>query len=71
MEGICLRDKLRAARIAKNLSGRGLARLAGLKECSCPSWENGNSIPNVRHALRLARALDTTVEALFVGEVDG
>lgn len=71
MEGICLRDKLRAARIAKHLSGRGLARLAGLKECSYPLWEKGNSIPNVHHALRLARALGTTVEALFGGEVDG
>lgn len=66
-----MRYKLRAARIAKHLSGRGLARLAGLKECSYPSWENGNSIPSVRHALRLARALDTTVEDLFGGEVDG
>lgn len=66
-----MRYKLRAARIAKHLSGRGLARLAGLKECSYPSWENGNSIPSVRHALRLARALDTTVEELFGGEVDG
>lgn len=65
-----MRYKLRAARIAKHLSGRGLARLAGLKECSYPSWENGNSIPSVRHALRLARALDTTVEELFGGEVD-
>lgn len=66
-----MRDKLRAARIAKHLSGRGLARIAGLKECSYMSWENGNSIPNVRYALRLARALGTTVEDLFGGEVDG
>lgn len=66
-----MRDKIRTARIAKHLSGRGLARLAGLKECSYPSWENGNSIPSVRHALRLARALGTTVEDLFGGEVDG
>ena len=71
MEGICLRDKLRAARLEKHLSGRGLARLAGLKECTYPLWEKGDCIPTVHNAIRLARALNTTVEELFGGEVDG
>lgn len=71
MEGICLRDKLRAARIEKHLSGRGLTQLAGVKQSAYSLWEQGKTIPNVRHALRLARALGTTVEELFGGEVDG
>ena len=66
-----MRDKLRAARMEKHLSGRGLARLAGLRECTYPFYEKGNCVPNVYNAIRLARALGTTVEDLFGGEVDG
>lgn len=66
-----MRDKLRAARIEKHLSGRGLTQLAGVKQSAYSLWEQGKTIPNVHHALRLARALNTTVEDLFGGEVDG
>lgn len=66
-----MRDKLKAERMEKHLTGRGLTQLAGVTQGAYSLWEQGKATPSVHNALRLARALDTTVEDLFGGEVDG
>jgi molybdate-binding protein/DNA-binding XRE family transcriptional regulator len=58
-------NNVRSIRSALGLSQQELARIAGVTRQSVNSIEAGRYVPNTRVALRLARALDCTVERLF------
>lgn len=56
---------LRAQRLQRGLSQGALADLAGVSRQALWAVESGRQVPSTAFALRLARALDCTVEALF------
>ncbi len=58
-------SRLRSRRESLDLSQGALAELAGLTRQTINAIEAGRSTPGVDVALRLASALDTSVEALF------
>jgi putative transcriptional regulator len=60
-----LRNRLREARTIRNLTQGHLAELIGVSRKTINTVENGIFIPSTVLALRLASALDTTVERLF------
>jgi putative molybdopterin biosynthesis protein len=60
-----LSSRLRVERVARGLSQEKLARRAGITRQSYAAIEAGTSIPATDVALRLARALSTSVEGLF------
>ena len=55
-----------ALRLAKNLTRTELAQRADVRRGSVERAESGIGC-NVKTALRIARALDATVESLFAG----
>ena len=57
--------RLKEARTAAALTQAGLAERAGVSRKTINTVENGVFIPSTLLALDLARALETTVEALF------
>ena len=60
-----LNNRLREERARRNLTQADLATLVQVSRKTINTVENGVFIPSTVLALRLARALDTTVEALF------
>lgn len=58
-------DRLRLTRLARGLSQGDLARTAGVTRQAISGIESGRWSPSLDVALALARALDSTVEALF------
>ena len=60
-----LRNRLREARGEKGLTQGQLAELIGVSRKTINTVENGVFTPSTILALKLARALETTVEALF------
>ncbi|MEE9247213.1 MAG: substrate-binding domain-containing protein [Dehalococcoidia bacterium] len=60
-----LDNRLRPARLAAGLSQERLARVAGISRQAYASIEAGRSVPSTEVALRVARALMSTVESLF------
>ena len=60
-----LRNHLRDSRARHNLTQAELATLVGVSRKTINTVENGVFVPSTILALRLARALKTTVEALF------
>jgi putative molybdopterin biosynthesis protein len=60
-----LRTMLRAARTAAGLSQEALATAAGISRQAYAAIESGAAVPSTEVALRLARALGTSVERLF------
>ena len=60
-----LGSRLKEVRTAAGLTQRGLADKAGVSRKTINTVENGVFIPSTLLALDLARALETTVEALF------
>ncbi|WP_348521857.1 helix-turn-helix transcriptional regulator [Brevundimonas intermedia] len=58
-------SRLKEARLAAELTQAGLADKAGVSRKTINTVENGVFVPSTVLALELARALDTTVEALF------
>ena len=60
-----LRNDLRGHRIQAGLSQRELAERAGISRQAFAAVESGKATPATSVALRLARALNTTVENLF------
>ena len=64
-----LLNRLRDERAQRNLTQADLATLALVSRKTINTVENGVFIPSTTLALRLARVLGTTVEALFqIGE---
>jgi len=60
-----LRNKLKEERARLNLTQADLATMVGVSRKTINTVENGVFIPSTVLALRLARALGTTVESLF------
>ena len=60
-----LRNRLREERARHNLTQADLAALVGVSRKTINTVENEVFIPSTFLALRLARALNTTVEKLF------
>ena len=60
-----LRNRLREERSRRNLTQAELATMVGVSRKTINTVENEVFIPSTVLALRLARALDTTVEKLF------
>jgi putative transcriptional regulator len=60
-----LRNQLREARLRHHLTQAELAALAEVSRKTINTVENGVFIPSTVLALRLARALGTSVEDLF------
>ncbi|GJM44813.1 MAG: transcriptional regulator [Gemmatimonadota bacterium] len=60
-----LHNRLHEHRTKRELTQAELAVLAGVSRKTINTVENGVFIPSTVLALRLARALETTVEALF------
>ncbi|MBN1530696.1 MAG: helix-turn-helix transcriptional regulator [Thermoleophilaceae bacterium] len=61
------RPRLRDARVRAGLTQRELAALTGFRQPHIARWEGGQ-VPRVDTALRLAGALETTVEELWLPE---
>lgn len=60
-----LNNRLREERALRELTQADLAVLVGVSRKTINTVENGVFIPSTTLALKLARALGTTVEALF------
>jgi putative transcriptional regulator len=60
-----LKNNLREERARRNLTQADLATLVGVSRKTINTVENSVFIPSTVLALRLARALKTTVESLF------
>ncbi len=58
-------NNLAALRQQRGLSAASLAKMAGVRRQTVYAMEAGAYVPNTAVALRLARALDTSVENLF------
>jgi putative transcriptional regulator len=58
--------RLKAARTARGWTQADLAEQVGVSRKTINTVENGVFIPSTVLALKLARALDTSVEVLFV-----
>ncbi len=62
-----MKNKISEFRKTKQLTQNQLAELAGLTSYTLVQrYERGTRLPGVDIAIRLARALDTTVEELFI-----
>ena len=68
-----LTNRLREERARLGLTQADLATLVGVSRKTINTVENGVFVPSAVLALRLARALGTTVESLFqlVDQADG
>ncbi len=60
-----LLNQLKSARLAAGLSQQALAGLAGISRQAYSALESGSANPSTEVALRLARALKTSVDRLF------
>src|SRR6266852_4185578 len=60
-----IENKLEALRQGRGFTVAQLARMAGVTRQTVYAMEAGDYVPNTAVALRLARALETTVEKLF------
>jgi len=60
-----LDNRLREERARRDLTQAQLAELVGVSRRTINTVENGVFVPSTVLALRLAKALGTTVEALF------
>ncbi len=61
-----VRNSLRAARLAAQFSQEALGQAAGISRQAYAAVESGSAVPSTEVALRLARALGSTVEQLFL-----
>lgn len=60
-----LKTTLKTQRALRNLTQADLADLAGITRKSVNAIEMGHMVPSILLALKLARALEVTVETLF------
>ncbi len=60
-----LRNSLKVHRAMRDLTQADLAGLAGITRASVNAIEGGRMVPSVLLALKLAAALDVTVDDLF------
>ena len=65
---LVLKNKLKLARVEKNLSQDDLAKLVGVSRQTINSIETGKFCPTAKLALLLCVALDKTFEEIFYFE---
>ena len=65
-ENLVLKNKLKLARVEKNLSQDELAKLVGVSRQTINSIETGKFYPTAKLALLLCIALDKKFEDIFV-----
>lgn len=68
MDGDMLSNTLKVQRAIRDLTQADLAALAGVTRRSVNAIETGRMVPSVLLALKLARALGVSVDALFTIE---
>ncbi len=61
--------KLRAAREQSGKTQAQVAKEVGIAEAAYQRYEHDKNTPNVRTAIRIARALNSTVEDLFGAKI--
>jgi DNA-binding XRE family transcriptional regulator len=61
-----MRTRLKEFRVRHALTQEDLARLAGVRRETILAIENGKSIPSLQLARAIARALQTTIDELFI-----
>ena len=59
---------LKERREQLNLTQKDVAKAVGIAESAYQRYERGVRIPNARTAIKVARALNTTVESLYSSE---
>ena len=57
-------ENLRRLREAAGLTQTELAARVGVKQCSLSAWEIGTAAPSLPNMVRLAEALDTSLDEL-------
>ena len=65
MDELELRNTIKVHRAIRNLTQAELGELAGVTRKSVNAIETGRMVPSVLLALRLARALGVSVDAIF------
>ena len=60
-----LRNKIKVQRAIRDLTQADLAALAGVTRKSVNAIETGRMVPSVLLALKLARALQVSIETIF------
>jgi len=65
MDGEVFRNTLKVQRAIRDLTQADLADLAGVTRKSVNAIETGRMVPSIVLALKLARALGASVDALF------
>lgn len=63
-----LKTTMKVQRAMRDLTQADLAELAGITRKSINAIEMGHMVPSTMLALKLARALNVTVETLFILE---
>lgn len=61
--------KLKERREAMSLTQKQVAEQIGIAESAYQRYERGAAIPNAKMAVRIAKALKTTVEEIYGGEL--
>lgn len=64
-------NRLREFRKNQGMTQKQIADVLRCQQTLVSQYERGVHTPSLHNAIRLARALGTTVEELFGGEVDG
>lgn len=67
-DNLVLKNKLKVARVEKDLSQEDLAKLVGVSRQTINSIETGKFCPTAKLALLLCIALDKTFEDIFYFE---
>ncbi|MBO7714657.1 MAG: helix-turn-helix transcriptional regulator [Methanobrevibacter sp.] len=65
---MALAENIKAKRIEKGLTQGELSSIVGVSRKQICTYEAGERIPNLYNALRIAKALGTTVEKLAYGK---
>ena len=60
-----MNKKLKILRVQKDYTQDDLAQKAGLSRASVVQIERGQQMPSLETAIKIAKALDTTVEKIF------
>ena len=63
--GVQFAETLKALRVERGLSQRGLAKKTFVTQSTVARWENGSRLPDVAMITRLARALGVSVNTLL------
>jgi DNA-binding XRE family transcriptional regulator len=61
-----MRTRLKEFRAKHDLTQEDLARLAGVRRETILAIENGKSVPSLQLAHTIARALQATIDELFI-----